>query len=64
MEFELDHAKDILRRTPEMPALAPIVAFEHHLRQDLIPVVALGRLAPRFFPLALFQRRPRDVEPF
>ena len=25
----------ILRRTPEMPALAPIVAFEHHLRQDL-----------------------------
>ena len=25
----------ILRKTPEMPALAPIVAFEHHLRQDL-----------------------------
>jgi putative nucleotidyltransferase with HDIG domain len=25
----------ILRRTPEMPALAPVVAFEHHLRQDL-----------------------------
>ena len=25
----------IIRRTPEMPALAPIVAFEHHLRQDL-----------------------------
>ena len=25
----------ILRRTPEMPALAPIVAFEHHLTQDL-----------------------------
>ncbi|HYT64811.1 MAG TPA: HD-GYP domain-containing protein [Vicinamibacterales bacterium] len=25
----------ILRRTPETPALAPIVAFEHHLRQDL-----------------------------
>ena len=25
----------ILRRTPEMPALAPIVAFEHHLKQDL-----------------------------
>jgi putative nucleotidyltransferase with HDIG domain len=25
----------ILRRTPEVPALAPIVAFEHHLRQDL-----------------------------
>ena len=24
----------ILRRTPEMPALAPIVAFEHHLRLD------------------------------
>jgi putative nucleotidyltransferase with HDIG domain len=25
----------ILRRTPEMPALAPIVAFEHHLKQDM-----------------------------
>src|SRR3954447_25766802 len=39
-EFEImqRHVVDgahILRRTPEMPALAPIVAFEHHLRQDL-----------------------------
>src|SRR5258706_5217664 len=39
-EFEImkQHVVDgahILRRTPEMPALAPIVAFEHHLRQDL-----------------------------
>jgi len=25
----------LLRRSPEMPALAPIVAFEHHLKQDL-----------------------------
>jgi putative nucleotidyltransferase with HDIG domain len=25
----------ILRKTPETPALAPVVAFEHHLRQDL-----------------------------
>jgi putative nucleotidyltransferase with HDIG domain len=25
---------EILRRTPETPALAPIVAFEHHLRAD------------------------------
>jgi putative nucleotidyltransferase with HDIG domain len=25
---------EILRRTPEMPAMAPIVAFEHHLRID------------------------------
>jgi putative nucleotidyltransferase with HDIG domain len=25
----------MLRRTPEMPALAPVVAFEHHLKQDL-----------------------------
>jgi putative nucleotidyltransferase with HDIG domain len=24
----------ILRRTPEMPTLAPVVAFEHHLRAD------------------------------
>ncbi len=39
-EFDLmkRHVVDgahILRRTPEMPALAPVVAFEHHLRQDL-----------------------------
>ena len=39
-EFEVmkQHVIDgahILRRTPEMPALAPVVAFEHHLRQDL-----------------------------
>jgi putative nucleotidyltransferase with HDIG domain len=39
-EFELmkRHVVDgahILRRTPEMPALAPLVAFEHHLKQDL-----------------------------
>ncbi|HVZ21148.1 MAG TPA: HD-GYP domain-containing protein, partial [Vicinamibacterales bacterium] len=25
---------EILRQTPEMPALAPVVAFEHHLRAD------------------------------
>lgn len=25
----------ILRRTPDMPSLAPVVAFEHHLKQDL-----------------------------
>ena len=25
----------MLRRTPETPALAPVVAFEHHLKQDL-----------------------------
>ena len=25
---------EILRATPEMPAMAPIVAFEHHLRRD------------------------------
>lgn len=28
------HGAEILRRTPEMPTLAPIVAFEHHLRLD------------------------------
>ena len=38
-EFEImrRHVVDgaeILRRTPEMPALAPVVAFEHHLRLD------------------------------
>ena len=25
---------ELLRRTPEMPILAPVVAFEHHLRND------------------------------
>jgi putative nucleotidyltransferase with HDIG domain len=25
---------ELLRRTPEMPTLAPVVAFEHHLRAD------------------------------
>ncbi len=25
---------EILRQTPEIPALAPVVAFEHHLRLD------------------------------
>ncbi|MCH7824535.1 MAG: hypothetical protein IH849_07010 [Acidobacteria bacterium] len=25
---------EILRRTPDIPALAPVVAFEHHLRLD------------------------------
>ena len=39
-EFEImkRHVVDgahILRRTPGMPALAPVVAFEHHLKQDL-----------------------------
>jgi len=38
-EFELmkRHTIDgaeILRRTPDVPTLAPIVAFEHHLRRD------------------------------
>ena len=38
-EFEImkRHTIDgaaILRQTPEMPALAPVVAFEHHLRLD------------------------------
>jgi putative nucleotidyltransferase with HDIG domain len=38
-EFEImkRHTSDgalILRRTPEMPTLAPVIAFEHHLRLD------------------------------
>jgi putative nucleotidyltransferase with HDIG domain len=38
-EFEImkRHVVDgaaILRRTPEMPQMAPIVAFEHHMRRD------------------------------
>ena len=33
MRHTVDGA-EILRRTPEMPILAPVVAFEHHLRLD------------------------------
>ena len=35
MKMHVVDGAHILRRTPEMPALAPVVAFEHHLRQDL-----------------------------
>ncbi len=31
---EILNGAEILRRTPEMPILAPVVAFEHHLRLD------------------------------
>jgi HD-GYP domain-containing protein (c-di-GMP phosphodiesterase class II) len=37
---------EILRRTPEMPALAPVVAFEHHLRADG-PGYPVGVARPR-----------------
>ncbi len=35
MKQHVINGAHILRRTPEMPALAPIVAFEHHLKPDL-----------------------------
>jgi len=35
MQRHVVDGAQILRKTPGMPALAPIVAFEHHLRQDL-----------------------------
>ena len=35
MKQHVTDGAHILRRTPEMPALAAIVAFEHHLKQDL-----------------------------
>ena len=45
---------EILRKTPEMPTLAPIVAFEHHLRADgtgypaaVRPQLNLGTIAGR-----------------
>ena len=38
---------EILRRTPEMPILAPIVAFEHHLRLDGSGYPRHGRSASR-----------------
>ena len=35
MQRHVVDGAQILRRTPDMPPLAPIVAFEHHLKQDL-----------------------------
>ncbi len=34
MRLHVVDGAEILRRTPEMPLLAPVVAFEHHLRLD------------------------------
>jgi putative nucleotidyltransferase with HDIG domain len=34
MRMHVVDGAEILRRTPEMPSIAPIVAFEHHLRID------------------------------
>ena len=34
MRMHVVDGAEILRRTPEMPALAAVVAFEHHLRLD------------------------------
>jgi putative nucleotidyltransferase with HDIG domain len=34
MQMHVVDGAEILRRTPEMPALAAVVAFEHHLRTD------------------------------
>lgn len=34
MRMHVVDGAEILRRTPDMPVLAPIVAFEHHLRLD------------------------------
>jgi putative nucleotidyltransferase with HDIG domain len=34
MRMHVVDGAEILRRTPEMPAIAPVIAFEHHLRND------------------------------
>jgi len=34
MQMHVVDGAEILRRTPEMPAIAPVIAFEHHLRLD------------------------------
>jgi putative nucleotidyltransferase with HDIG domain len=34
MRLHVIDGAEILRRTPDVPALAPVVAFEHHLRLD------------------------------
>jgi putative nucleotidyltransferase with HDIG domain len=34
MKMHVVDGAEILRRTPEMPSVAPVIAFEHHLRLD------------------------------
>ena len=34
MRMHVVDGAEILRRTPEMPVVAPVIAFEHHLRND------------------------------
>jgi putative nucleotidyltransferase with HDIG domain len=34
MRMHVVDGAEILRRTPELPAIAPVIAFEHHLRLD------------------------------
>lgn len=34
MRMHVVDGAEILRRTPEMPTIAPVIAFEHHLRLD------------------------------
>ena len=34
MRMHVVDGAEILRRTPDMPAIAPVIAFEHHLRLD------------------------------
>jgi putative nucleotidyltransferase with HDIG domain len=34
MKQHVVNGAEILRRTPEIPAIAPVVAFEHHMRRD------------------------------
>ena len=34
MRMHVVDGAEILRRTPEMPSIAPVIAFEHHLRLD------------------------------
>jgi len=34
MKMHVVDGAEILRRTPEMPSIAPVIAFEHHLRLD------------------------------
>ncbi len=43
MQRHVVDGAEILRRTPEMPILAPVVAFEHHLRIDGTGYPAIAR---------------------
>ncbi len=64
MRMHVVDGAEILRRTPEMPAMAPVIAFEHHLRLDGTGYpfgVVAQRIEPRHHALQHRGRLRRDA---